>query len=88
MAWNPKVCFQFPPSQGIGLSGVVRLWRAGGQFLSLREAFILNLSLLVRLEALEKFLIGWWWSRPVLEFSLSQVEQHFKQIFSYSNTKG
>ena len=33
----------------------------GGQFLSLREAYISNLSLLRSLEPLEKFLGGGWW---------------------------
>ena len=37
----------------------------GGQFLSLREAYISNLSLLRSLEPLEKFVVvvvgGWWW---------------------------
>ena len=36
-----------------------------GQFLSLREAYLSNLSLLPSLEALEKFVVvvvgGWWW---------------------------
>ena len=53
----------------------------GDQFMCLREAHIPNLSLLLCLEAFEKFLVGWWWwggvgwSRPVLGFSLSQAEQ-------------
>ena len=36
----------------------------GGQFLSLRGAYISNLSLLRSLEPLEKFVVGgggWWW---------------------------
>ena len=44
----------------------------------LREAHIPNLSLLLCLEAFEKFLVGRGgvgWSRPVLGFSLSQAEQ-------------
>ena len=32
----------------------------GGQFLSLREAYIPNLSLLVCLEAFKKMLVGGW----------------------------
>ena len=36
-----------------------------GQFLSLREAYLSNLSLLPSLEPLEKFVVvgggGWWW---------------------------
>ena len=37
-------------------------WRGGCQFLSLREAYITNLSLLRSLEPLEKFVVGggWW----------------------------
>ena len=31
----------------------------GGQFLGLGEAYIPNLSLLVCLEALKKFVVGW-----------------------------
>ena len=38
-----------PPPRGIGLSLVVREIR-GGQFLSLREAYISNLSLLQSIE--------------------------------------
>ena len=51
----------------------------GGQFGSLREAYIPNHSLLLCLEALEKFLVvgGVGWSRPVLGFSLSQAEQNW-----------
>ena len=39
--------FQFPPSQGIGLSWVVRVWRGVALFLSLKEAYIPNLSLIL-----------------------------------------
>ena len=56
----------------------------GGQFLSLREAYILNLSLLGSLEPFEKFVVvvgggGWWWvvvvvvvvvCKPILVISL------------------
>ena len=54
----------------------------GGQFGSLREAYIPNHSLLLCLEALEKFLVVGgvgWWSRPVLGFSLSQAEQYLDE---------
>ena len=72
-------CFHFPPSWQIGLCGVVWVGRGEGigQFLSLREAYISNLSFLLCLEALEKFLVGWvgCWSRPILGFSFSQAEQ-------------
>ena len=61
----------------VGLSLVVRVVRGGGQFLSLREAYILNLSLLGSLEPFEKFVVvvgggggggvvvgGWWCVNP------------------------
>ena len=62
-----KLSFQFPPLRDIGLSVVVRVRRGkGGQFLSLIEAFISNLSLLRSLEALEKFVVGGLgWDGPV-----------------------
>ena len=70
-AWPGNLIFDFqlPPSRGIGLSGVARLQRGGGQFIRFGEACIQNLSLLVCLEALEKFVVVGW-SRPVLGFSL------------------
>ena len=57
-----KVCGGVSPSpRGIGLRWVVWLgWEmgGGGQFLSLREAYIIsNLSLLRSLERLEKFML-------------------------------
>ena len=33
----------------------------GGQFLSLREVYLSNLSLLQSLEPSEKFMVGGWW---------------------------
>ena len=45
---------------------------------SLGEAYIPNLSLLLCLEVLEKFVVGWWWSKLVLVFSLSQAEQNLE----------
>ena len=41
----------------------------GGQYLILREAYILNLSLLLGLEPFQKFAVGeGWWSKGILEF--------------------
>ena len=61
---------EFPYPRVVGLSLVVRVVR-GGQFLSLREAYILNLSLLGSLEPFEKFVVvvvvgggGWWCVNP------------------------
>ena len=62
----------------------------GGVILSLREAYISGLSLLLCLELLKKFVVvGGWWLRPILVFSLSldQAEQklHGVRIVGVSN---
>ena len=47
----------------------------GGRLLSLREAYVLSLSLLLSLELFEKFVVGGGgWLRPILVFSLSLVQ--------------
>ena len=75
-----KLMFSLPtfPRDRVNWGGVDRQEMGGGQFISLREAHIPNLSLLLCLKAVEKFpvvVVGW--SRPVLGFSLSQAEQFF-----------
>ena len=55
-----KLIFSLPtfPRDRVNSGGVDRRGMGGGgQFISLREAYIPNLSLLLRLEALEKFLV-------------------------------
>ena len=52
------ILFKFQPSQGIGLSWVLRLRMGGGGVNSLaREVYIPNLSHLLCLDALDKFLV-------------------------------
>ena len=49
------------------------MWGRGGQFLSVTEAYIPNLSLLMCLEAFKKFLVGgggWWWWVVESKFSV------------------
>ena len=56
------ILFSVPPSPRVRVKGVVRLEIGrGANSLALREAYIPNLSLLVCLEAFEKFLVGEWW---------------------------
>ena len=58
-----KLIFSLPtfPRDRVNSGGVDRRGMGGGQFISLREAYIPNLSLLLCLEAFEKFLVvvGW-----------------------------
>ena len=47
------------------------MWKvAWGQFLSLKEAYVSSLSVLMDLEPTEKFVVvaggGWWWVRVVV----------------------
>ena len=51
----------------------LRGWELGGQVISLREAYIQNLSLLGSLDPIKNFVVGGWVvvvSRPILVISL------------------
>ena len=54
-----KLCLVFP-----SIRDRVMFGRAGGLFITLSKTYIPNLSTLLSLEPLEKFLVvggGWWW---------------------------
>ena len=62
-----KLFFSLPafPRDRVKWGGVDKDGMGGGRFMCLREAHIPNLSLLLCLEAFEKFLVGWWWGGVV-----------------------
>ena len=62
-----ELSFMCPHPQGFGLSVAGGARAVGDKFLSLGEAYISNLSLLLCMEDLKKFVVvvvvvvGWWW---------------------------
>ena len=72
----------------------LRGWELGGQVISLREAYIQNLSLLGSLDPFKKFVVGGWVvvSRPILVISLKfksrliKINFH-KRKWNYPNRK-
>ena len=65
----------------------LRGWELGGQVISLREAYIQNLSLLGSLDPFKKFVVGGWVvvvvSRPILVISLKFKARLIKKTIKF-----